>query len=75
MTPLEIEKKHESLIKRREKLNKEDNEFVSSIQETCHHPTKYLYKWDEHCDDGYGKWWKVNHISCHICGQEVHLKG
>ncbi len=72
MTPKQIEKKYESFTNRRMKLVKDQQEFKEFVVSICHHPEKYLHRWQDDADDGYGRWWKVNHCSCLVCGKTIH---
>jgi hypothetical protein len=72
MTPKEIEKKYNSLMRRATKLEEEKRDFKKSVKEICHHPAEYLHKWKDDRDDGYGRWWQVEVCTCYICGKQLY---
>lgn len=67
-TQADIEKAYDSLIRRRERLDKDRNDFEEAIQGICTHTKIHTYEID--CDNGYGKWWKKKQNYCLMCRKE-----
>ena len=71
MTEKQIEKRYEYLVRKRKKINNDIEEFKKSIVGICHHPKKYIHKYLDERDNGYGVWYGVEVRTCMICGKNV----
>lgn len=68
MTPDMVQKKYESLIKRRDKIRDELNKFQKEVKNICPHPAKHMTNSHGSYDDGYGRCTHYNEDYCGICG-------
>ncbi len=58
------------LKKKKEKAEQEYSDLIRELNESCHHPKKYIkYRSVPHNDE-YGCYWYTTHIhDCELCGQ------
>lgn len=75
MTSAALNKKYDQLSQRKFKLGAEFQSLRelarSGLQ--CDHTRSYEY--EVSTDDGYGKWWKIPHKNCLLCGKKFYRYG
>jgi len=72
LTPEEIEKRWNSIIRRTKRVAKDRIELRDELECSgrCHHPS--IYESARQTDDGYGGWWRVIDYRCNVCGADIN---
>jgi len=69
LTPKQIDAQYRKIIKKQADLDNQLKRLREDAQGVCQHAFTETYTKD--CDDGYGKWWKINYTYCKLCQKDI----